>query len=504
MIPDTVKIIIAEDEPIILKNIAKKVGLAAENIHITGKVQSSREALSLMEKEIPDILITDIEMPGMNGLELIREVRSKYPQIHILIISGYSNFEYARTALQYGVDNYLLKPVLQEDLNSQLAKMMKKISAEKQQHERNILSKTLQGDITDNLIPSSFSDEGFLLLLLTLGNPVSLKANLTHADEIASLGKRIDYNAFFQDCGFDHFWLIDESCPLQKFIILHTDNINLNPERTARQFLSYIESVLPFLQSFVMANSSLISYSKLGASARQMRTEFPLYCSPFYRQHIMYPESSKCEILLPLKKKEQTDLLYQLQNPSAFLQYVQTTLSFYEKEHFALQSFNDFLSEIFHALPFLFHLNEADCIHGLQQFLEMQYNVPGFTAFCELLQKNLQQLIHSSASIGTENLSLKLKSYMEQNYAQKITMDDLSDLYGYTSSYINRLFKKEYGTSPLQYQTYLRMEKAKELLNTQPDMDIKVIASAIGYDDARYFSRVFKNETGVAPSDYSG
>ena len=101
-----------------------------------------------------------------------------------------------------------------------------------------------------------------------------------------------------------------------------------------------------------------------------------------------------------------------------------------------------------------------------------------------------------------DSLYYQLKHYIEVNYNQKISLDDLSDRYGYTPSYINRLFKKECGISPLQYQTSLRITKAKELLNTQADIDIKTIASTIGYEDARYFSRVFKNEVGTTPSEW--
>ena len=89
---------------------------------------------------------------------------------------------------------------------------------------------------------------------------------------------------------------------------------------------------------------------------------------------------------------------------------------------------------------------------------------------------------------------------MEKNYSQQVSMTDLSECFGYTASYINRLFKKEYGTSPIQYQTVLRMSRAKEILLKNPDINIKSVAQSVGYEDSRYFSRIFKNETGMTPS----
>lgn len=99
----TITVIVTEDEPIILNNIVKKVENSSESVSVIGKAQSGNETLALLAVSQPDILITDIEMPGINGLELICQVRERYPGIHIVILSGYSNFEYARTAIKYKV-----------------------------------------------------------------------------------------------------------------------------------------------------------------------------------------------------------------------------------------------------------------------------------------------------------------------------------------------------------------------------------------------------------------
>ena len=113
---DTFQVLVAEDEPIILDNIVKKVEKASPLIRVSGKAQNGQEALDILRDRTFDILITDIEMPGMSGLELIRQVKELYPDLKVVILSGYSNFEYARTALRYGVEDYLLKPLDQDIL----------------------------------------------------------------------------------------------------------------------------------------------------------------------------------------------------------------------------------------------------------------------------------------------------------------------------------------------------------------------------------------------------
>jgi len=114
------KVIIADDERLICRLIESLIDWEALDMENAGKAENGLEALQMVRDLQPDLLITDIRMPGCDGLELIRQARELSPEIEIVIISGYARFEYAKTAIAYGVGSYILKPVNRDELNKTL------------------------------------------------------------------------------------------------------------------------------------------------------------------------------------------------------------------------------------------------------------------------------------------------------------------------------------------------------------------------------------------------
>jgi two-component system response regulator YesN len=114
------RVIVAEDEELILNNTVKKIHQTGFGFEVIAAVQNGKLALDKIEESSPDVLITDIRMPVMDGLELIKNVALNYPYIKTIIISGFSEFEYAKQAMKYGVKDYLLKPLESEELKAAL------------------------------------------------------------------------------------------------------------------------------------------------------------------------------------------------------------------------------------------------------------------------------------------------------------------------------------------------------------------------------------------------
>lgn len=125
-------VLVAEDEPLILESIVRHIESSNQNMEIIGAVHNGEKAWKMIKEHVPHILFSDIQMPVLNGLELFKRTNDEYPDILKVVISGFADFEYARKAIDYGVQEYMLKPILHEDMVKTLQKLRVKLDS--QQH----------------------------------------------------------------------------------------------------------------------------------------------------------------------------------------------------------------------------------------------------------------------------------------------------------------------------------------------------------------------------------
>ena len=159
---------------------------------------------------------------------------------------------------------------------------------------------------------------------------------------------------------------------------------------------------------------------------------------------------------------------------------------------------------VFEAMAQCFQIEQQDCKGAAAAFCSRLMSMKSADECRMCLKTSLKELWKTaSVHTGSTTLCAKIAQYLEINLREQISLTALAQRFGYTPSYLNRIFKKEYGVSPLQYLTDLRITRAKELLLRHPDISIKTVASNVGYEDSRYFSRIFKNETGMTPSAWT-
>lgn len=125
-------VLVAEDEPLILESIVRHIETSNQGFEIIGAVHNGEKAWEMIKKHVPHILFSDIQMPVLNGLELFKKTNEEYPDVLKVVISGFADFEYARKAIDYGVQEYMLKPILHEDMVKTLQKLRVKLDS--QQH----------------------------------------------------------------------------------------------------------------------------------------------------------------------------------------------------------------------------------------------------------------------------------------------------------------------------------------------------------------------------------
>ncbi|HBF39224.1 MAG TPA: DNA-binding response regulator [Firmicutes bacterium] len=177
-----IKVVVAEDEELILNHIIKKIQAVDSDFLIVGAAQNGKQALEMVEEFSPDIIVTDIRMPVIDGLELLKNVSLNYPYIKTIVVSGYSDFEYAKQAIQYGVREYLLKPLESEELHKALAKI--KISLEA---EMNFL-----GHKIVKTAPGNTSPKEVAAIILQF-----IRENFAQEINLNSLAKNFNFNASY-------------------------------------------------------------------------------------------------------------------------------------------------------------------------------------------------------------------------------------------------------------------------------------------------------------------
>lgn len=141
------KILVAEDEEIILKSIIRKIEALKLPYKVIASASNGIEAMALIEKHIPDVVITDIKMPGMDGLEMLRQINFNYPFINFIIISGYSDFDYTKKAIRAQVYDYLLKPLKQVELSDTLSRLLIQLNANMKSYEIPVLTTEIEEKI---------------------------------------------------------------------------------------------------------------------------------------------------------------------------------------------------------------------------------------------------------------------------------------------------------------------------------------------------------------------
>lgn len=526
------KLLIADDEINIILLIKNLIDRCKINIEIAGEAGDGITALNLVRQLKPDVVITDIRMPGMSGMELIKQVRDEQLPVEFVIISGYSEFEYARSAIQYGVSDYLLKPIRREELNDVLARLADQSASKKEQQ--------MQMDrMEDKLAANNGILRKNLLQNLIGGDEHLVKQaleSLKHKDVFDFRGTCYAMAAVKLDCVSDPQYQVPKQavetitakiirklrdyCHDTEFIIsqswgyicmnydsgsgcpdkiygeledmmekteykndLFEMTVGMGCETTSVERLpdSLDTAVRAVMLRIDMGVGSVIRYDKLPESYRSSA----------------YPLSKDFEV----KMERQIPLLI----PGKLVLIGEESLSravegqyhyyrLYGMEQEMLWKthtlFRDIMKdyEIPDVEPYVERLENCTTLKQLKQVWEDYIH-----AGCELC-------IQQKDGMGSRPVRM-IKEYIEAHYQENITLNDIADIVFLNPAYLSAMFRKETGQTLTQYLIHVRMGRAKEMLRN-PGKSVGEIACAVGYQDERHFSKLFTRMTGVKPTEY--
>ena len=530
---DYMRIVIADDElrehkliEILLSRID-----AGVPIEVVGKADNGKAALKLVQEEDPDVLITDIRMPGLTGLELIRALREAKQDLYIIVISGYEMFSYAQEAIQYGVEDYLVKPLHQNELENVLRKIAVKQDRRYQRSEAvNELRRTRQQQLLRKLsagelmLPGSaevsrdllkeiygcdFEFRYYYAAVLKTDVP-SITDNKAYEERFekkishAIAKTMIDYygSLIYLQEG-DMIWFLcfsDEEIfeQLRKsfqnlvFELRLPDVFLGNVHATA--VLSRAETNLSALPEIAkqtertVGNRIYLGADKvLEIADHETVPRMEDYISgAFRRQLVNALETEQMDEAEACVDQLQEQILSCGNQDGMFLYEVAEEL----------------LAVLFYSLREMIQSDELQSRHTdskrriAQCYTQKDLFETVKHIFREMIQYMQAERVRQAARPVEE-----AKRYIRTHYAQNISQAEVGEAVGLSPAYLSSLFKKEEGTSFSDFLTQTRIYAACNKLATTND-SIDQIAEAVGYNDTRYFTKIFKKVMKLSPSEY--
>lgn len=534
-------VFIIDDDLSVCEGLTRHVNWGNMNMRVMGTAQNGEEALLMLEKGQPDIIITDIYMPKMDGLSLIKQVTEKYPEIHIIIHSGYNHFDNARKAIQYGVKHFFLKPSPVSEIEAVIQDVIQKIEAEskqkklleKYQEQRpNYLAYRKDAFIRNQLLNQHHSKDAkteceellgidpetpHIVTAIMISRPPYLTKSREFDWQLTKFSVRnILAETISQSGGPEEIdsYLLDYSDSTYVLVTYYSGN-SLYLEQLHNQLVNkMLENLLYYLKvSVIMGVSETKSHIRQMADAYQesMQTleagEYEEINQIYYFQTI---------------KNHQTN--------ETFIYPVETIKNIYQKiadkdYDGVIASWSHFTKNISKEKGSPFYMIQTISINVLSALLmedqsvehvnrqpveksSLLLEVYNYQTTIELLNWMTEQLDHwvsqakqALVSKKTSSLVEKVKDYIENYYDEEITLAEIADHLFVNKNYLSQLFKKVTGDTFVNYLNHYRIAKAKELLKDKKYM-VYEVSEMVGYQNSTYFSQVFKAITEVSPSEY--
>ena len=471
------KVLIVEDERRTARSIAQLVN-EHPDFHVEGLAGNGAEALVLLGNHEIDLVLTDIRMPGIDGIQLLEILHKQFPDCLSVILSGYSEFEYARSAIQYGAFNYLLKPVDQDELTKVLQEAARRLSAQKQQH----LHQQLQAALEGRPVPEDFPVQ----LVLLQGEPVAF---WTQPEQLPGLQRYFGRSclSFSRASSTDLLLVIasgaEISAPVRDFFPAL--------QRSARTPVQLI-----YTEHAVQTSALSSAVGHLRQALNQQVRLFRSGCfSADLHAAVPSDASTQLQQLHPDRAVEAVCAQNREDLHRCLEQTLRTCTRRADLQNYLFAVIRD---------PRLAYQLPPGKLELLKSQLTQAISLATDPNSClDQLVPQLLRLQHvSEHSRNLNNLAETLVQYLDLNYHQQISFDALAKQYGVSTRHLNKIFKDYQGVRPSEYLLDLRMERAKRMLTAKPDAMIKDVANCVGYTDPLYFSKVFQKATGHWPTEY--
>lgn len=497
------KLLIVDDEAPIRKGISQFVNWEHLDCEIQACASDGKEAIDILRKKPVDIVITDIRMPEVDGLELSSYIYTNHPNIKVIVLTGFADFEYAQTAISYNVSDFLVKPVSKDKIIASVQKAQKSIITSKEKESiKDFETAFLKEQLLQELTLSSGSRD-LLSRLSSYG--LALSSYFVIAFQLLPDAENIN--------------------SLKEIIINQKANGYCYRYNNLILFISFAEKETDSLPQWVrpacleiaeMIHSLYGQELSIGISSHHTRgTDFSSAAAQAISAlTINFYSDSNISVFTEMElnvgysvSTSETLQLYQLETELLnrnFNKAIQITASLYS----SLKSNFIKAVDIKNICTQIYYI-------GFRILIKKELKLPEDTILlqidqarhiCELEQITLDFISSlKEALVNDKNRYSKVVcnsiQYIDRNLANLLSLTTIADAVHINASYLSRIFKKETGQPISEYINISRIEKAKELLSDNADLTYE-IAEQVGFHDPAYFSSIFKKYTGVSPREY--
>ncbi len=523
------KIMLADDEGIVIDSLRFIIEKNYQDSCLVEHASTGRSVIELAEKFKPDIAIMDIQMPGINGIEAMKEIRKTNSSVIFIVMTAYDKFTYAKEAINLGVLEYLTKPVNHTVVVNTLQKAMDIIELERKKRSNDLLIREkleivvpiLESDFIYAILSNddfrtdvdfrsllSIKDEYGMMMVIEFGDSIE-DGKLTNPVGVSV--KAQNYYQLIRGYLKEEFSCIVGPIMVNKIVVFlpcekphleYDDRINLI--EMVRHLIRELTKQIDL--QFKVGIGSVVLLNQLGESYKEALTA--THNSKGRVVHVN-DISVGCEYAddypIEIEKK-----LYEMIEKGNMEGTKTEANRFFD---WMVEHFPDCEMDIkLKVLEFILFAEQKAFLSGgmtyyfryRKDYLETLMQIDNYDMLRKWYVNKILEACRNTVTKRDEQTNtviIKAKAYIEENYSKDISLDDVSRVVDISPYYFSKLFKEETGENFIEYLTNIRIEEAKKLLRNR-DNSIKNICADTGYSDPNYFSRIFKKQVGVTPTEY--
>ena len=532
------RMILVDDEEEVRMGIIRKIDWAAAGFQVVGDAENGEDALEKIENLEPDVVLTDIRMPYMDGLVLAEKIRQKYPSIKVLIFSGYDDFEYAKRAIKLNVTEYILKPVNVEELTFILKRLKQNLDEEIEQKRNvtllresyknslpiirehflndlvqgNVLAETLEEKLKEYSIPIA-NAEKWVTAVISVEPGVqndSETSSLHGEQELIPISVRQLVERKLQDyCRFAIFTVSKEPVVIAA---IDGDNSQTGLIAALGDICKESRRILGVPVTIGIGHSCA-DLQDVSASFRSARNALgykaiigagsTIYCNdvePLHCEKLLFDNRDESELIAAIKFGPEEKIGSVVKRITEKMEDARVHAGQYQMYSLTVisaiirltQQYDKTLSDL---------MGEDGTVFSITGIIQRRED---FHRWLQNAALSIHRSIREERDNTTKSIINEAKQYILDHYQNPdLSVEMLCGHLHMSPAYFSTVFKRETGQACIAYLTEVRLNKAVELLNTTDDKTY-IIASKVGYQEQNYFSYVFKKRFGISPSKYRG